>query len=38
MTGVDEAAAATNELKSKGLTLVIVEFVDEDVDEGGVQF
>ena len=37
MTGVEAAAAATNELKSKGLTLLAVELLDED-EEGGVQF
>ena len=45
MTGVDAVAAATNVLKSKGLTLFTVELFDdeddddEDADEdGGVQF
>ncbi len=37
ITGVDEAAVVTKELKSSGLTLVIVELVDDDED-GGVQF
>ena len=37
MTGVEAAAAATNELKSNGLTLFAVELLDDD-DDGGVQF
>ncbi len=48
ITGVEAAAAATNELKSNGLTLVAVELLedeeeeddddDDDDDDGGVQF
>ena len=37
MTGVEAAAAATNELKSNGLTLLAVELLDDEED-GGVQF
>ena len=37
ITGVEAVAAATNELKSCGLTLVAVE-LDDDEEEGGVQF